>query len=75
MPPWSSPGQMMRSQSLLLDGGFGVFDGEDAGELVVLDVDGGDGGEEGGLVGVGEEQDRLVGVVDVARRRGRGGPW
>ena len=51
------------------DGGgvgcFGLFDGEDAGELLVGDVDGGDGGGEDGAVGVGEEEDGLVGVVDV----------
>ncbi len=45
------------------------------GSSLVGDVDGGDGGGEGGLVGVGEEEDGLGGVVDVGRRRGRGGLW
>ena len=59
----------------LLFFGFGVFDGEDGGEFFVGDVDGGYGGGEDGAVGVGEEEDGLGGVVDVGRRRGRGGLW
>ena len=46
-------------------GGFGLFDGEDAGEFFVGDFDGGDGGGEDGAVGVREEEDGFVGVVDV----------
>jgi hypothetical protein len=47
------------------DGGFGFFDGEDAGQRVVLNLDAADGGDERGLVRVREQQDGLVGVVDV----------
>ena len=46
-------------------GAFGVFDGEDAGEFVVGDVDGAEGGEECGFGGVGEKEDGLFGVIDV----------
>ncbi len=46
-------------------GGLGLFDGEDAGEGLVGDFYGGYGGGEDGAVGVREEEDRLVGVVDV----------
>ena len=46
-------------------GGFGLFDGEDAGELLVGDVDGGDRVGEDGAVGMCEEEDGFVGVVDV----------
>ena len=45
-------------------GGFGGFDGEDAGEFVVGNGDGGLGGDEGGLVGVGEEEDGFGYVVN-----------
>ena len=54
---------------------FGVFDGVDGGEFFVGDVDGGYGGGEDGAVGVSEEEDGLFDVVDVGRRRGRGGLW
>ena len=46
-------------------GGFGLFDGEDAGEGLVGDLYGGYGGGEDGAVRVREEEDGLVGVVDV----------
>ena len=50
-------------------GGFGGFDGEDAGEFVVVDGDGGASGEEGGLVGVGEEEDGFGYVVYFRSRQ------
>lgn len=49
---------------VVLDGGFGFLDGEDAGEFVVVDLDGADSGDECGLVGMREEQNGLFGVVD-----------
>ncbi len=44
---------------------LGVFDGVDGGQLFVGDVDGGYGGGEDGVVGVGEEEDGFGVVVDV----------
>jgi len=63
---WVSPDDAGLVALLGLEGAcFGVFDGEDAGVGFVLDFDGGYGGGEEGFVLVGEEEDGLVGMVDV----------
>ena len=44
---------------------LGVFDGEDAGEFLILDVNSCDGGGQDGLVGMREQKDGFGLMVDV----------